>query len=273
MTARTKGSLHPEARHARSPFTCRYNAVTIDVWYTLLYHRREDRHAYERDRREVWVSALTDEGVRRGRALAAVLALERKCRREESRGRSFPIPSQVGWLASVAGRSPKLETVLRGLDLLTDRNPARVAPGAAEALGRLSSAGVRLGLVSNVLFETTVDAERILERSGLRPFFSELVFSSDYPWTKPSPEPFRVCLEGLHAGPGESVHIGDLSYDVTGARKAGMDAILFTGLRHEAPRRKLPPPPRGIHPTAKLDAWGRIGRWIAVGDDGANGGT
>lgn len=65
--------------------------------------------------------------------------------------------------------------------------------------------------------------------------FSVLVFSDDHPWSKPRPEPFLYALSKLGCSPMDSVHVGDLAYDVLGADRSEMRSILYTGLHRFEP--------------------------------------
>ena len=51
--------------------------------------------------------------------------------------------------------------------------------------------------------------------------FSVLVFSDDHPWSRPRPEPFLYALSKLGCSPMDSVHVGDLAYDVLRADRWG----------------------------------------------------
>jgi HAD superfamily hydrolase (TIGR01509 family) len=116
------------------------------------------------------------------------------------------------------------------LDRILLRAPVRAAPGVRAALRRLADHGIRLGLVSTLVHETSAGAQRALARLDLDRWFSSRVFSCDHPWSKPRPEPFRHCLRELGVRPSAAVHVGDRTVDVRGARAAGLAPILYTGL-------------------------------------------
>ena len=129
------------------------------------------------------------------------------------------------------------DDVGRDLDRRMDASPVRVAPGALRALKELGAMGIRLGVVSNLLHETPEGLRDLLARLGLSPHFRSIVLSSEHPWAKPRPEPFRVALAELRVRPAHAVHVGDLLYDVEGAGRAGMGSVLYTGLHRFEPRR------------------------------------
>jgi putative hydrolase of the HAD superfamily len=91
-------------------------------------------------------------------------------------------------------------------------------PGAAEALARLSSAGLALACVSN----WDVSLGRHLAESRLDGYFAEIVSSAEAGVAKPDPEVFRLALERLGVEPSRTVHVGDGDSDSDGAASAGI---------------------------------------------------
>ncbi len=92
------------------------------------------------------------------------------------------------------------------------------------ALADLSSAGMRIGLISN--------SHRCLasfqEHFELRPFVSGAVSSSDHGLMKPHVSIFQAAMHLLDVEPAESVMVGDsVRQDVEGALRAGMRAVLL----------------------------------------------
>lgn len=233
-------------------------AVTVDLWYTLVYLRPRAQRDLDRRRRREWTIRLVRGGLSEVRAARAVEALERWCRSEERRGRTPAILEQAVRLTSKTGVRLSGSAVGRAFDALTLAAPVRVAPGAVEALRRLRTEGVRLAIVSNLLHQSGPGARRLLRKVGIGRFFSVTVFSSEHPWAKPRPEPFRFALRALGAGPGESVHVGDLRYDVEGAARAGMRAIVYTGLHGLEPPDLVALVPRGGRVAARTPSWTSI---------------
>ena len=113
------------------------------------------------------------------------------------------------------------------LDRLLARTPVRVAPQALEVLDAWRAEGIRVGLVSNVVFESAEGTRALLERSGLLARLDAVYLSVEHPWGKPDPRPFRICLRQLGVPPGRAVHIGDRPWDVRGALRAGLRALRF----------------------------------------------
>lgn len=228
-------------------------AVTLDVWYTLVYLRTPARLDLERRRWRTWTDPLVRAGLSRADARQCVGDLMAWQDREESLGRTPPIEEQANWLVRRVGRTVPLDGVPGELDRALLGAPVQVAEDAVPVLERLAGTGVRLGIVSNVRFETGAGARTMLDSVGLLGRVDSVVLSCEQPWSKPSPEPFRWCLGQLGAPPAAAVHIGDLAYDVRGARTAGIEPILFTGLhRWESPRPRLAPVDR---PRVSFARW------------------
>ena len=100
-----------------------------------------------------------------------------------------------------------------------------VADQTHEALGRLRSAGLRLGVVSN----SDGKVEQALQAAGLIDYFDVVIDSSRVGIEKPDPAIFRAALEALSVRADEAIYVGDLyEVDVLGARAAGIEAVLLT---------------------------------------------
>lgn len=99
-------------------------------------------------------------------------------------------------------------------------------PDAAPVLDRLRSAGIRVGVLSNTLWPREWH-DGFFARDGVSHLLDATVYTSELPWTKPSPLAFGAALDALGvADPGRCAYVGDRLYDdVYGAQRAGMLAI------------------------------------------------
>jgi putative hydrolase of the HAD superfamily len=99
-------------------------------------------------------------------------------------------------------------------------------PEAVPLLDRLRRGGVRVGVLSNTIWPREWHAG-FFERDGLAGLIDADVYTSEIPWTKPSPHAFRAAMDALGvADPARCVYVGDRLYDdVWGARSAGMRAV------------------------------------------------
>jgi putative hydrolase of the HAD superfamily len=90
----------------------------------------------------------------------------------------------------------------------------------------LRTAGVRVGVLSNTLWPREWHVE-FFRRDGVYGLVDGDVYSSEVPWTKPSPHAFAAARAAVGAAdPSRCVYVGDRLYDdVWGAQQAGMRAI------------------------------------------------
>lgn len=106
----------------------------------------------------------------------------------------------------------------------TDLASYRLFPDVLATLDRLRAAGVRMGVVSN--FEEWL--ERLLESLGVTAYFDVRVISGVEGVEKPDPKIFRLALDRMDVGAGESAYVGDSpQFDVEPATSVGMTAVLL----------------------------------------------
>lgn len=101
-------------------------------------------------------------------------------------------------------------------------------PYAIEVLNELKKK-YKLALITNVLHTTTAErVHEILAEAGIPDVFEVVVVSSEVGYAKPSPQIFKIALDGLNVKPEEAVMVGNIiSTDVFGANRLGMKTILF----------------------------------------------
>lgn len=90
----------------------------------------------------------------------------------------------------------------------------------------LRERGIKVGVLSNTIWPRAFH-EGIFERDGVRDLIDGDVYSSEIPWTKPSPLAFGAAMEAVGAtDPSRCVYVGDRLFDdVWGAQNAGLRAI------------------------------------------------
>jgi len=99
-------------------------------------------------------------------------------------------------------------------------------PEARPTFERLRAADVRIGVLSNTIWPRAWHVE-FFERDGVYDLIDGDVYTSEIPWTKPSPLAFAAAMEALGVrDPSRCVYVGDRLYDdVWGAQQAGMRAV------------------------------------------------
>lgn len=127
-------------------------------------------------------------------------------------------------------------SLLQGLNALDDgvrhaliantQNSAnwdQILPGTRNALERMRKE-YSIAVISNS--DGRIDA--VLRRCGIADCFASITDSGNVGHEKPHPAVFEAALREMKADPAESLYVGDVySVDYVGARKAGMQAVLF----------------------------------------------
>jgi putative hydrolase of the HAD superfamily len=106
-------------------------------------------------------------------------------------------------------------------DLREER--ARLFPGVTQALERLRSGGVRLGMMTN----GAADAQRAkIERFGLDRYFDHIVIEGEFGAGKPDRRVYETLLGALESEPADAWAIGDnLEFDVLAPMGLGLHGI------------------------------------------------
>ncbi len=102
----------------------------------------------------------------------------------------------------------------------------RTDPAVGPLWEALRASGVKIGVLSNTIWPRAVH-ERIFERDGVRHLIDGDVYSSEIPWTKPSPQAFQEAMRAVGAtDPRRCVYVGDRLFDdIWGASNAGLRTI------------------------------------------------
>jgi putative hydrolase of the HAD superfamily len=99
----------------------------------------------------------------------------------------------------------------------------RMLPGTREALERIRKE-YKIAVISNA--DGKIDA--VLRRCGIVDCFQNITDSGNVGHEKPHPAIFEAALLEMNAQPADSLYVGDVySVDYVGARKVGMEAVLF----------------------------------------------
>ncbi len=192
--------MTPEQNHG--PF----RGVLIDVDGTLVDSNDANAHA--------WVEALQENGFE--------LPFE-KVRRMIGMGGDNLLPEAIGKDKD----SPEGEAVgkRRGEILKQKYLPTlKPFPGARALLQRLRDAGLILVIASSAKAE---ELDALLEIAGVTDLISAKTSSDDAENSKPDPDLIQIALDKGKLSAGESVMLGDTSYDIEAARKAGVPTIAF----------------------------------------------
>ena len=99
----------------------------------------------------------------------------------------------------------------------------QILPGTRDVLERIRKE-YSIAVISNS--DGRIDA--VLRRCGIADCFASITDSGNVGHEKPHPAVFEAALREMKADPSESLYVGDVySVDYVGARKVGMQAVLF----------------------------------------------
>jgi pyrophosphatase PpaX len=99
----------------------------------------------------------------------------------------------------------------------------RLFDGVTETLAALRERGVKTGLVTSRLANSTYKA---LDHFGLRESFDVILTVEDCTKFKPDPAPILLALARLEAAPARTIYLGDTVHDILAAKAAGVYTIL-----------------------------------------------
>ncbi len=86
----------------------------------------------------------------------------------------------------------------------------------------------KTGLLSNAHYEFL---EPVIAKTHLNELFDTIVISSEVGMIKPQPEIYQYIVKQLGVKPSETVHIDDIVRHVEGAKRAGLQAILYKNFK------------------------------------------
>lgn len=125
---------------------------------------------------------------------------------------------------------PKIRALVEEVSpaLFLERNV--MIQGAEGLLKTLSSAGVRMGVVTSTKARHLTMKLRPIREAGLEELFHAVIAAGDTPRQKPAPDPLLECARRLGVVPGECVYVGDMRMDIRSGKSAGMLTIgVLTG--------------------------------------------
>jgi beta-phosphoglucomutase len=99
-------------------------------------------------------------------------------------------------------------------------------PGVVNLLDKLKSRKIPLALASSSFPEVI---EIVLDKTGLRDYFDEIVNSRMVGKSKPAPDIFLLAAHKLNVSPEKCIVIEDSTNGITAAKSAGMFCIAYNG--------------------------------------------
>ena len=96
--------------------------------------------------------------------------------------------------------------------------------GTAELIRSLHEAGIPLGLATSSWSKA---ADVVLDRFGIRQYFSSVLSGGDLPASKPDPAIYRITAQRLGARPEHCMVLEDTASGILAAKRAGMYCIAY----------------------------------------------
>ncbi|MDN5344326.1 MAG: pyrophosphatase PpaX [Clostridia bacterium] len=137
----------------------------------------------------------------------------------------FGITLRDGLAAFVPDRTELVEEMLPRYRRFSEEyfdDLVRPCPGVREGLEQLRAAGIKLGIVTSRVRDTTLYGLHLFDLTG---FFQAVVTMEDVQSHKPGPEPVRHGVKLLQLTPPEVTMIGDSPHDILAAKAAGVTSV------------------------------------------------
>jgi HAD superfamily hydrolase (TIGR01662 family) len=102
--------------------------------------------------------------------------------------------------------------------------------GAGGIVEKLSSNGLKIGLVTSTQRRYLETKMQPLKNVGVDTLFEVIITSDDVEKRKPAPDPLISCAQQLNLKPGRCVYVGDTTTDIKAGKAAGMWTVgVLTG--------------------------------------------
>ncbi len=220
----------------------RYDTVSLDAGYTLIYPVREAP--------EIVADILAEHGINptREQLMAAWQRAERLFLADYLAPQSMTWTADrliwqlyeryyAQWLGDLGVEDTDGTHARAIIDTYNDPENWITYEGVSAALVELRARGYRLGIVS----DWVSSLPRILRRLGLLRYLDWVLVSAAIGFNKPSPALYRLAVQRARTPVERMVHVGDSYYaDVRGARTVGMDAIMIDWRRRTWPPLDVP---------------------------------
>lgn len=152
---------------------------------------------------------------------------------EEEHHRYIGVASDVMWrdIALRHSLSIEVETLIEqnkseSIHFFSAIEQIPLMPGIRQLLEELKKKGIPLAVASSSFHEII---ELILERTGLRPYFQQVVSSKEAGKSKPEPDVFLLAAHRLGIDPNECLVVEDSFNGIKAAKAAGMRCIAYAG--------------------------------------------
>jgi phosphoglycolate phosphatase len=133
-------------------------------------------------------------------------------------------------------KDQKDKIISQAWDIINDiapqmfRENVKLIPGSDEILKKISSDGIKIGLVTSTIERYMQVKIQPLKQAGIEQLFEVIITADDVPKRKPAPDPLIECGSRLGVAPDESSYVGDARIDIRAGKAAGMKTVgVLTG--------------------------------------------
>ena len=140
----------------------------------------------------------------------------------------------------------------RSYQMTIYKDSLRLFPGVLETLAQLKAAGKKTGIVTSRKMDT---AGLYAEVTGIDRYIDVYITPEATDRHKPEPEPVFEAMKRLNAEAGETVFVGDASFDIQSGNSAGVHTV-FVGWSHNRVSELPVTPTYVISSMDELIAWG-----------------
>lgn len=238
--------------------------ISIDFWDTLV-----DGRTGGSKRRNYRIHALREVAANAGETLSDE-EIEQTFQATSSRfhevwfeeQRTMTLEELIYFTTDQLGFKPtqkETEWLAQKFDDSLWEGPPAIIPSAKEIIPQLAEI-YQLAIISDTMFSSGKILRQYLENNKLLHYFNSFVFSDEVGYSKPNPKAYHKVLKETGSIAGQSYHIGDrLNTDIAGAKRVGMQAILFTGISMKSNK---PAHEKEAGPDYRCESWGEVGRLL-----------
>jgi HAD superfamily hydrolase (TIGR01549 family) len=208
-----------------------YEAITFDLWFTLIWSEDDIYDEFTRLRIDSIYRSISkiDDNITLEKVIDGYISLE------DYRMTVPPIKLMKLLLTKLGCGNVDIsfiEDMASDYESIVSYTLPHVNEEALEIIPSLYDRGIKIGIITNTSFPTR-SIHYILDKMGIKGYIDTVIASCDVEVTKPDPRIFKLALEELGVEAERAIHVGDNYYDdALGAKKVGIKPLLYTGLWH-----------------------------------------
>ena len=199
----------------------KYQAVIFDLYGTLV-----DEQRYLRKQEVTYQLAMSEIAAIIGVPIDGLSRVWSATSRQRNLGKMKTTRETLTFICDALGVDVSDEQLDRAAAVRLEfiRRALRPRNGVLATLASLRDAGVKTGLISNCIADTSV----LWPSTPFAPSLDTTILSCDVGMMKPGPGIYQLACERLGVQPSGCLYIGDgSSGELTGASTVGMDAVLI----------------------------------------------